>query len=102
LIYQPFPKPFLRIDACNEQGLEDVSCWHSLWVKKTSRSEFPLKLIYLSTRLGFDTASEVALMALAVLSAHNGFPAALVILLPVLFAAAMCLVIGTSRIEAFR
>jgi len=42
--------------------------------------------------LGFDTASEVALIALSVLSANDGFPAALLILLPVLFAVGMILI----------
>lgn len=42
--------------------------------------------------LGFDTATEVALIALSVLANDNGFPAALVVLLPLLFVAGMSLV----------
>jgi len=46
-------------------------------------------------RLGFDTASEVALLGLSVLAANNGFPAVLVILLPLLFVAGMSLVLSS-------
>ena len=42
--------------------------------------------------LGFDTASEVALLALTALSAKDGLPPEIVLLLPLLFAAGMALV----------
>jgi high-affinity nickel-transport protein len=42
--------------------------------------------------LGFDTASEVALLALAAEAPHSGVPPAVVMILPLLFAAGMSLV----------
>jgi nickel/cobalt transporter (NiCoT) family protein len=41
---------------------------------------------------GFDTASEVALLALAAMGAENGLPAPVILLLPTLFACGMTLV----------
>jgi high-affinity nickel-transport protein len=56
---------------------------------------YPLGVLF---GLGFDTASEVALLGLAATSGANHVPIQLILILPALFAAGMCLVDSTDGI----
>jgi high-affinity nickel-transport protein len=61
----------------------------------TSWKMYPLGLLF---GLGFDTASEVALLGISAASAGKGMPVAFVLLFPFLFAAGMSLVDTTDSI----
>jgi nickel/cobalt transporter (NiCoT) family protein len=56
---------------------------------------YPLGVLF---GLGFDTASEVALLGLAATSGANGVPIAMILVLPALFAAGMSLVDSTDGV----
>ena len=56
---------------------------------------YPLGVLFV---LGFDTASEVALLGLAATSGAGHLPIALILLLPALFAAGMCTIDATDGI----
>ena len=55
---------------------------------KSSWQMYPLGLLF---GLGFDTASEIALLAISAGAASGGMPVGAIMLLPLLFAAGMCL-----------
>ena len=56
---------------------------------------YPLGVLF---GLGFDTASEVALLGLAATSGAGHLPIALILILPALFAAGMCTIDATDGI----
>jgi nickel/cobalt transporter (NiCoT) family protein len=59
----------------------------ALRVVRRSWHMYPLGLLF---GLGFDTASEVALLGLAATSGASGMPVEVILILPLLFAAGMC------------
>ncbi len=67
----------------------------ALRVVRRSWHMYPLGLLF---GLGFDTASEVALLGLAATSGASGLPPAYILLLPALFAAGMSLVDTTDGV----
>ncbi len=62
---------------------------------RTSWHMYPLGLLF---GLGFDTASEVALLGLAATSGASGVPVAYILILPALFAAGMSLIDTTDGV----
>lgn len=62
-----------------------------------SRHMYPLGMLF---GLGFDTATEVALLGISAASGAGGMPVAYILLLPLLFAAAMSLVDTAEGIAA--
>jgi high-affinity nickel-transport protein len=79
----------------NERGLLARVLRPMLRVVRKSWHMYPLGLLF---GLGFDTASEVALLGLAATSGANHVPIAYMLVLPALFAAGMSLVDATDGV----
>ena len=79
----------------NERGLLARVFRPMLRVIRKSWHMYPLGLLF---GLGFDTASEVALLGLAATSGANHVPVAFMLVLPALFAAGMSLVDATDGV----
>ena len=102
-IYRMFRK-VSRGGEYDEAGLEDYLQNRGLLARifkpmlrviRTSWHMYPLGVLF---GLGFDTASEVALLGLAATSGATHLPVALILILPVLFAAGMSLVDTTDGV----
>jgi high-affinity nickel-transport protein len=79
----------------NERGLLARVFRPMLRVIRKSWHMYPLGILF---GLGFDTASEVALLGLAATSGANHVPVAFILVLPALFAAGMSLVDATDGV----
>ena len=79
----------------NNRGLMARLLRPMLRVIRKSWHMYPLGVLF---GLGFDTASEVALLGLAATSGVGGLPIGLILLLPALFAAGMCTIDATDGI----
>jgi high-affinity nickel-transport protein len=79
----------------NERGLLARLFRPMLRVIRKSWHMYPLGILF---GLGFDTASEVALLGLAATSGANHVPIAFILVLPALFAAGMSLVDATDGV----
>jgi high-affinity nickel-transport protein len=79
----------------NERGLLARIFRPMLRVIRKSWHMYPLGILF---GLGFDTASEVALLGLAATSGANHVPIAFILVLPALFAAGMSLVDATDGV----
>jgi nickel/cobalt transporter (NiCoT) family protein len=82
-------------DYLNNRGLLARLFKPMLKVISKSWHMYPLGVLF---GLGFDTASEVALLGLAATSGATGVPVQYILILPVLFAAGMCLVDTTDGV----
>jgi nickel/cobalt transporter (NiCoT) family protein len=82
-------------DFLNNRGLLARLLRPMLRVVRKSWHMYPLGLLF---GLGFDTASEVALLGLAATSGAGHLPIPLILLLPALFAAGMCTIDTTDGI----
>jgi len=82
-------------DFLNNRGLLARLLRPMLKVIRKSWHMYPLGVLF---GLGFDTASEVALLGLAATSGAGHIPVLLILLLPVLFAAGMCTIDSTDGI----
>jgi high-affinity nickel-transport protein len=82
-------------DYLNNRGLLARVLRPALRLIRRSWHMYPLGVLF---GLGFDTASEVALLGLAATSGAGGVPVAYILILPVLFAAGMCLVDSSDGI----
>jgi nickel/cobalt transporter (NiCoT) family protein len=82
-------------DYLNNRGLLARLFRPALRMIRKSWHMYPLGVLF---GLGFDTASEVALLGLAATSGANHLPIALILLLPALFAAGMSLVDATDGV----
>ncbi len=82
-------------DFLNNRGLLARLLRPMLRVIRKSWHMYPLGVLF---GLGFDTASEVALLGLAATSGVGHLPVALILLLPALFAAGMCTIDATDGI----
>ncbi|MHB8959983.1 MAG: HoxN/HupN/NixA family nickel/cobalt transporter [Candidatus Limnocylindrales bacterium] len=74
-------------DFLNNRGLLARLLRPALRLIRRSWHMYPLGFLF---GLGFDTASEVALLGLAATSGAGGVPVAYILILPALFAAGMC------------
>lgn len=90
--------------AYSEESLEDYLANRGLLARvlrpamrliRRSWHMYPLGLLF---GLGFDTASEVALLGLAATSGAGGVPVGYILILPALFAAGMCTIDSTDGI----
>jgi nickel/cobalt transporter (NiCoT) family protein len=100
-------KMFRKVSAggtYSEESLEDFLSNRGLLARilrpmlkiiRKSWHMYPLGVLF---GLGFDTASEVALLGLAATSGAGHLPIALILLLPALFAAGMCTIDATDGI----
>lgn len=68
---------------------------HALRLVKHSRDMYPVGLLF---GLGFDTATEIAILGISGASAAGGMPVAYILILPALFAAGMSLVDTTEGV----
>ena len=82
-------------DFLNNRGLLARIFRPMLRVIRKSWHMYPLGVLF---GLGFDTASEVALLGLAATSGANHIPVAYILILPALFAAGMSLIDATDGI----
>ncbi len=82
-------------DFLNNRGLLARIFRPMLRLIRTSWQMYPLGVLF---GLGFDTASEVALLGLAATSGASHIPVAYILILPALFAAGMSLVDATDGI----
>jgi high-affinity nickel-transport protein len=82
-------------DFLNNRGLLARILRPMLKLIRKSWHMYPLGVLF---GLGFDTASEVALLGLAATSGAGHLPIALILLLPALFAAGMCTIDATDGI----
>jgi high-affinity nickel-transport protein len=82
-------------DFLNNRGLLARLLRPMLRLIRRSWHMYPLGVLF---GLGFDTASEVALLGLAATSGVGHLPVALILILPALFAAGMCTVDSTDGI----
>ena len=82
-------------DFLNNRGLLARFLRPALRLIRRSWHMYPLGFLF---GLGFDTASEVALLGLAATSGAGGVPAAYILILPALFAAGMCAVDTTDGV----
>jgi nickel/cobalt transporter (NiCoT) family protein len=102
-IYRMFRR-VSRGGSYDEQGLEDYLQNRGLLARvfkpmlrliRKSWHMYPLGVLF---GLGFDTASEVALLGLAATSGASGIPVVYILILPALFAAGMSLVDTTDGV----
>jgi high-affinity nickel-transport protein len=82
-------------DFLNERGLLARILRPALRLIRRSWHMYPLGVLF---GLGFDTASEVALLGLAATSGAGGVPVVYILILPALFAAGMCTVDTTDGV----
>ena len=82
-------------DYLNNRGLLARLLRPALRLIRRSWHMYPLGVLF---GLGFDTASEVALLGLAATSGAGHLPIALILILPALFAAGMCAVDTTDGV----
>ncbi len=82
-------------DFLNHRGLMARILRPALRLVRRSWHMYPLGFLF---GLGFDTASEVALLGLAATSGAGGVPVAYILILPALFAAGMCAVDTTDGV----
>jgi len=82
-------------DFLNNRGLLARLLRPALRLIRKSWHMYPLGVLF---GLGFDTASEVALLGLAATSGAGHLPVGLILLLPALFAAGMCTIDTTDGI----
>ncbi len=82
-------------DFLNNRGLLARLLRPALRLIRKSWHMYPLGVLF---GLGFDTASEVALLGLAATSGVGHLPVGLILLLPALFAAGMCTIDATDGI----
>jgi high-affinity nickel-transport protein len=82
-------------DFLNNRGLLARIFRPMLRLIRSSWHMYPLGILF---GLGFDTASEVALLGLAATSGANHIPVAYILILPALFAAGMSLVDATDGV----
>lgn len=82
-------------DYLNNRGLMARIFKPMLRVVSNSWNMYPIGVLF---GLGFDTASEVGILALAATGGANGMPVYLVLLLPLLFVAGMSLVDTTDGV----
>jgi high-affinity nickel-transport protein len=82
-------------DFLNHRGLLARLLRPMLRLIRRSWHMYPLGVLF---GLGFDTASEVALLGLAATSGAGHLPVGLILLLPALFAAGMCTIDSTDGI----
>ena len=82
-------------DFLNNRGLLARLLRPALRLVRKSWHMYPLGVLF---GLGFDTASEVALLGLAATSGAGHIPVALILILPALFAAGMCTIDATDGI----
>ncbi len=82
-------------DFLNNRGLLARLLRPALRLIRRSWHMYPLGFLF---GLGFDTASEVALLGLAATSGAGGVPAVYILILPALFAAGMCAVDTTDGV----
>jgi len=82
-------------DYLNERGLLARIFRPALRMITRSWHMYPLGVLF---GLGFDTASEVALLGLAATSGASHLPIAYILLLPAIFAAGMCLIDTTDGV----
>jgi nickel/cobalt transporter (NiCoT) family protein len=82
-------------DFLNNRGLLARLFRPALRLIRKSWHMYPLGILF---GLGFDTASEVALLGLAATSGANHIPVAYILILPALFAAGMSLIDATDGI----
>jgi nickel/cobalt transporter (NiCoT) family protein len=82
-------------DFLNQRGLLARIFRPALRAIRSSWQMYPLGLLF---GLGFDTASEVALLGLAATSGASHIPVGYILILPILFAAGMSLVDSTDGI----
>ncbi len=82
-------------DFLNNRGLLARILRPALRLIRRSWHMYPLGILF---GLGFDTASEVALLGLAATSGAGHIPVALILVLPMLFAAGMCTIDTTDGI----
>ncbi len=82
-------------DFLNNRGLLARLLRPALRLIRKSWHMYPLGVLF---GLGFDTASEVALLGLAATSGAGHIPVALILVLPALFAAGMCTIDSTDGI----
>jgi len=68
------------------------------WIERLIRRSWQMYPVGMLFGLGFDTASEIALMAMALGASVLGTPAAAILSLPILFAAGMCAMDTTDGI----
>ena len=82
-------------DYLNNRGLLARLLRPAMRLIRRSWHMYPLGVLF---GLGFDTASEVALLGLAATSGAGHLPIALILILPALFAAGMCTIDATDGI----
>ncbi len=82
-------------DFLNNRGLLARLLRPALRLIRKSWHMYPLGVLF---GLGFDTASEVALLGLAATSGAGHIPVAFILILPALFAAGMCTIDATDGI----
>ena len=82
-------------DFLNNRGLLARLLRPALRLIRKSWHMYPLGILF---GLGFDTASEVALLGLAATSGAGHIPVAFILILPALFAAGMCTIDATDGI----
>ena len=82
-------------DYLNNRGLLARLLRPALRLIRKSWHMYPLGVLF---GLGFDTASEVALLGLAATSGAGHLPIALILILPAIFAAGMCTIDATDGI----
>ena len=82
-------------DFLNNRGLLARLLRPALRLVRKSWHMYPLGVLF---GLGFDTASEVALLGLAATSGAGHIPVAFILILPALFAAGMCTIDATDGI----
>lgn len=82
-------------DFLNSRGLLARVLRPALRLIRKSWHMYPLGFLF---GLGFDTASEVALLGLAATSGAGGVPVGYILILPALFAAGMCTIDSTDGI----
>ena len=82
-------------DFLNNRGLLARILRPALRLIRRSWHMYPLGFLF---GLGFDTASEVALLGLAATSGAGGIPIGYILILPALFAAGMCTVDSTDGV----
>ena len=82
-------------DFLNNRGLLARILRPALRLIRRSWHMYPLGFLF---GLGFDTASEVALLGLAATSGASGVPVGYILILPALFAAGMCTVDSTDGV----
>jgi high-affinity nickel-transport protein len=82
-------------DFLNERGLLARALRPAMRLIRRSWHMYPLGVLF---GLGFDTASEVALLGLAATSGAGHIPVEYILILPALFAAGMCTIDSTDGI----